>query len=133
MQSRKIDSIIIHCSDSPQGRGDDVNTIRQWHLERGWNDIGYHYVILEDGTIQVGRDLNKSGAHAKGHNSNSIGICLIGKDTFTEKQFDSLSYLTKGLKYQFSIYSKNIVGHYKVSSKTCPNFDVDKYKEEYSI
>lgn len=124
--------IVIHCSDSPQGRGDDASTIDRWHKERGWSGIGYHYVILEDGTIQCGRPLGKTGAHAKGHN-NKIGICLIGQTVFTDAQFLSLEVLTKGLANQYNIEPKDILGHYMVSSKTCPNFDVDTFKRERNI
>lgn len=124
--------IVIHCSDSPQGRGDDVSTIDRWHKERGWSGVGYHFVILEDGTIQAGRPLGKTGAHAKGHNS-KIGICLIGTDTFTTEQYLSLELLVKGLVVQYNIPSKDILGHYMVSSKTCPNFDVDTFKESRGI
>lgn len=130
---RNIDKIVIHCSDSPQGRGDDVDTIRRWHKERGWSDIGYHYVIIEDGEIQVGRDLERSGAHAKGHNTGSIGICLIGRDSFTEEQFISLAGLVLGMMEQFDIELDNVLGHYQVSSKTCPNFDIEWFKNKYML
>ena len=80
---------VIHCSDSPQGRGDNAQTIHRWHKERGFDGIGYHYVILEDGTVENGRPEFWSGAHAKGHND-AIGICFIGDEDFTEAQFQSL-------------------------------------------
>ena len=75
---RQIKEIIIHCSDSPEGRNDTANDIRSWHKKRGFNDIGYHYVILLDGTIEVGRAEDQIGAHCSNHNANSIGICYIG-------------------------------------------------------
>lgn len=116
------EGIIIHCSDSPQGRGDDASTIDRWHKERGWTGIGYHYVILEDGLIQEGRPLGTKGAHARGYN-NYIGICLIGVDAFTDAQFTSLALLCKALDVE------DIKGHYDVSTtKTCPNFDVELFK-----
>ena len=114
--------VIIHCSDSPQGRGDDAETIHAWHKERGFDGIGYHYVILEDGTIQNGRPEFWSGAHAKGHNK-AIGICLIGEDEFTPAQFISLEKLLKDNGYE----ADEVVGHYKVSKKTCPNFNVETF------
>lgn len=113
---------IIHCSDSPQGRGDNAETIHKWHKERGWDGIGYHYVILESGVVENGRPEYWTGSHAKGHN-NSIGICLIGKDEFTHAQFISLEALIK--EHQWT--SDEVVGHYAVSEKTCPNFDVEQY------
>lgn len=130
---REINKLIIHCSDSPQGRGDDADTIRRWHKERGWSDIGYHYVIVEDGDIQVGRDLERSGAHAKGHNSNSIGICLIGQTSFTDEQFVSLGTLVIGMMEQFNVKIEDVIGHYDVSSKTCPNFNVKDFLHKYVL
>jgi N-acetylmuramoyl-L-alanine amidase len=125
---RDINKIIIHCSDSPQGRGDDINTIREWHLERGFKDVGYHYVILENGDVQKGREHSIAGAHAKGFNSKSLGICLIGIDSFTEEQYESLAVLIKKLMLKYEINEKNVLGHYMVSdSKTCPNFNVCEF------
>lgn len=121
--------IIVHCSDSPQGRGDDVNTIRQWHLARGWKDVGYHYVILEDGTIQKGRDDHQLGSHARGYNDR-LGICLIGQKTFTEDQMGALSDLIIGLCKQYNFGAKDVLGHYEVNKgKTCPNFKVDSLRD----
>lgn len=114
--------VVIHCSDSPQGRGDNAETIHRWHKERGFDGIGYHYVILEDGTIENGRPNFWSGAHARGHND-AIGICLMGIDSFTPAQFISLETLLKEKGYN----ANEIVGHYMVSSKTCPNFNVETY------
>jgi len=113
---------VIHCSDSPHGRGTTASDIHQWHLDRGWDGIGYHYVITEDGGIQNGRPEYWKGSHAKGHND-ALGICLIGTDYFTEKQFESLSNLILG----FGFKKDEVVGHYAVSSKTCPNFNVEEF------
>lgn len=134
---RDIDELIIHCSDSTFG---DASRIKEWHLERGWSDIGYHYVICNgykykgeelganvlDGEIQVGRPIERAGAHARGHNTHSVGICLIGVDEFTELQFMALENLVKGLQVQFGIPSQNVLGHYEVDThgKTCPNFSM---------
>ncbi len=114
---------IIHCSDSPQGRGDNAETIHNWHLERGWDGIGYHFVILEDGTVEAGRPPYWKGSHARGHND-ALGICLIGEDSFTPAQFISLEKLLKerGLK------ADEVVGHYAVNkNKSCPNFNVETF------
>ena len=125
--------IVVHCSDSPQGRGDNAETIDRWHRERGWSEIGYNYVILEDGIVEEGRSLDKFGAHAKGYND-YIGICLIGIDSFTEEQFISLAQLIIGLLEQFQLDTDTIKGHYEVSTyKTCPNFDVNEFKKEYIL
>ena len=96
---RNINKIIVHCSASPEGKNFSVSEIRRWHLQRGFADIGYHFVIYLDGSVHVGRPLHKSGAHCKGQNKNSIGICYVGgldsdgktpKDTRTDTQKASL-------------------------------------------
>lgn len=137
---RNINKIVVHCSDTPKGKFFDINNIRRWHVqERGWSDVGYHYVILLDGTIQIGRDLKTKGAHVKGHNSTSIGICYIGgakgEDTRTLQQKVSLIHLIATLKRTFR--DAEVVGHRDLSkdlnkdgkitkeewSKFCPSFD----------
>ena len=96
---RKISKIIIHCTATPEGRHHDVADIRRWHLKRGFNDIGYHYLIHLDGTIEEGRNISRIGGHCSGENRGSIGICYVGgmskdmkkaKDTRTKQQKDSL-------------------------------------------
>lgn len=132
---REISKIIIHCSDTPEGRDVSTDTIRGWHVnERGWSDIGYHYVILLDGTIDSGRPEERQGAHVAGHNKNSIGICYIGgcdskmapKDTRTPEQIESMNQLVCELKEK---YNASVHGHNEFSSKSCPSFDV---KKEYN-
>ena len=130
---REINKIIIHCSATREGREVSIDTIRRWHVEgNGWSDIGYHYVISLDGSIQKGRLNNVQGAHTKGHNKNSLGICYVGgcdqdlkpKDTRTDEQKRSFLILLEGLK---SIYPKaTIHGHNEFSDKACPSFDVGK-------
>lgn len=92
---RKITEIIVHCSATPEGRPFTVSDIDQWHRSRGFAQIGYHYVVYLDGTIHQGRPVEIAGAHCKGHNANSIGVCYIGgctadnkhpKDTRTPEQ-----------------------------------------------
>ena len=131
---RNIKYIVVHCADTPKGKKFDINDVRKWHIEEGgWSDIGYHYVILLDGTIQLGRDLKTPGAHVKGYNSNSIGICYIGgangEDTRTNEQKASLVYLISTLRRMFK---KSIVlGHrdFKNVNKDCPCFNVEsEYK-----
>ncbi len=76
--SRRIDEIIIHCSATPAGRDVRVADIRRWHVEeRGWRDVGYHFVVCLDGRIERGRPLWKAGAHCMGHNSHSVGVCYV--------------------------------------------------------
>ena len=77
-----------------------ANIVNEWHKERGWNGIGYHYIIRADGTIEKGRDINTIGAHAKGRN-NYIGIALTGYDEFTDAQYKSLAKLFNKLDLQY--------------------------------
>lgn len=122
---RNIDTIIVHCSDTEVGT---VESIRRFHKSvRGWDDIGYHYVIYKDGTIHEGRPINQPGAHCQGANANSIGICLIGVKNFTPPQFGSLKKLCTELRGTYPI--NKIAGHREFASakkqgKTCPNFEV---------
>jgi N-acetylmuramoyl-L-alanine amidase len=134
---RKIDKIIVHCSATKEGFNYSVETIRSWHKMRGWSDVGYHYIVHLDGSISYGRDINKSGAHVKGHNTGSIGVCYIGgveadgktpKDTRTPEQKESLLDLIKTLKRLNS--NAVVYGHRDFSSKACPSYDATtEYKD----
>jgi N-acetylmuramoyl-L-alanine amidase len=133
---RAIDQIIIHCSDTKENIFFNSEDIRAWHLQRGFKDIGYHYVILLDGTVELGRDILLAGAHAYGKNKYSIGICYIGgldsdgkpKDTRTQAQKQALEELLKEIKGCFK--DAEILGHRDLPNvtKACPSFDA---KEEY--
>jgi len=125
---RKITEIIIHCADTPNGKEFHNTDIDKWHKERGWSSIGYHWVITIDGTVEAGRHPEVPGAHATGHNKNSLGICLIGRNKFTQAQWDSLAVLVRELSREWSAAIK---GHYQMGNtgKTCPNFDVPKWVE----
>jgi len=120
---RNITKLIAHCSDSPNDRNVTVDEIRSWHKQRGWRDIGYHYVIYRNGQIMSGRPVSEVGAHCKGQNHDSIGVCLIGRDEFTPEQFDSLRKLYSILG---NIYEGiEVYGHRDFTDKkTCPNFEV---------
>ena len=126
---RDISEIIVHCSATPKGRDVDTAEIRRWHTEdNGWSDIGYHFVIELDGDIGVGRPQEKSGAHCKGKNSTSIGVCYVGgvaengtaEDTRTDEQKVSLETLLGLLKKSYP--SAIIYGHRDFSDKACPSF-----------
>lgn len=107
-----------------------VEEIRQWHLEKGWTDIGYHYVIRRDGNVEEGRQDDQMGAHVKGYNQVTLGICLVGgwkgKFDFTRKQMDALEALVSALLLK---YKKAVVkGHRDIDNKkTCPGFDVPQW------
>lgn len=134
---RKIDKVIVHCSATPEGRDIDAAEIRRWHVEgRGWRDIGYHYVIKLDGTIEFGRGLDDIGSHTSGHNKGSIGVCYVGgldsegnpSDTRTTEQVESLYLLMAVLVRMFPGVS--IYGHRDFANKACPCFDArGEYKE----
>lgn len=117
---RKITKHIVHCSDSLNG---DVAEIRRWHLLRGWKDVGYHFVIRRDGEVEVGRTLEEIGAHCEGHNSDSVGTCMVGKADFADVQIKALKRLDAMLKLLFPGIALH--GHKEFNpAKTCPNCDV---------
>ena len=134
--TRVINEIIVHCSATPEGKDYTLDTIRQWHRQRGFSDIGYHYVIHPDGTVEEGRDVNIAGAHCSGHNSKSIGICYIGgmtadnkkaKDTRTEEQRTNLKALLMAMRKLYP--TAKIHGHRDFAAKACPSFDAtEEYK-----
>ena len=134
--TRTINEIIVHCSATPEGKDYTLDTIRQWHLQRGFSDIGYHYVIHPDGLVEVGRDVNIAGAHCSGHNSKSIGICYIGgmtadnkkaKDTRTDAQKVNLKVLLQAMRKLYP--NAKIHGHRDFAAKDCPSFDAtEEYK-----
>ncbi len=119
---RDINKIIVHCSDTPDDRDVTATDIRAWHLDRGWRDIGYHYVIRRSGAVELGRPLEDAGAHVRGHNKDSIGVCLVGREDFSDEQWRTLRILVNGLYREFGA---PVFGHNDfTASKTCPNFNV---------
>ena len=126
MRPNDINYLVVHCSDSPQGRGDGAETIHRWHKERRWSGIGYHFVITENGGIENGRPTYWKGAHVSGHNHESLGVCLIGEGEYTEEQYNSLRGLLRGLSRQFP--NAVVVGHRDLDDrKECPMFDVEAW------
>ena len=144
---RNIKYIIVHCSATAEGRDFHAKDIDRWHRQRGFNGIGYHYVVDLDGKIEAGRPESQTGAHCQGYNSVSIGVCYIGglgkdgktpKDTRTAGQKDSLRRLLIELKRKYP--SAIICGHRDMSPdknhdgkiepwewmKACPSFDAKK-------
>ncbi len=128
---RSISKIIIHCSATPEGKDYTVQQIDQWHRQRGFRCIGYHFVIYHDGSVHEGRPIEQVGAHCKGYNANSIGICYIGgcaadgktpKDTRTEAQRAALVALVRELKAKYP--SATVHGHNEFANKACPSFIV---------
>ena len=132
---RKINQIIIHCSDTVEGTNWTVDDLRKWHKARGWTDIGYHYVVYLDGSIHKGRNEEVVGAHWEGHNAHSSGVCYIGgkeagtfraKDTRTPAQKEALIRLLMKLVCKYP--DAEIVGHRDLANRKCPCFDA---KNEY--
>lgn len=127
---RPIDKIIIHCTDTPEGRKVTVADIDRWHRDRGFSGIGYHYVIYLDGSVHTGRQLDTPGAHCKGLNARSIGVVYVGgrgrdgktKDTRTPAQRRELSKLVAELQARFP--GATVHGHREFAAKECPCFDV---------
>ncbi len=130
---RDINEIILHCSATPEGRHHDVEDIRRWHVDgRGWSDIGYHYLILLDGTVEAGRPVARQGAHCKGHNKDTIGICYVGgcdksmkpKDTMNHGQEKAFLNLVEALRNVFG--ELKVHGHQLYAPhKACPSFKVE--------
>lgn len=135
--TRYINEIIVHCSATPAGKNYTVQDITQWHKQRGFSTIGYHYVIYRDGTVHDGRNINIAGAHCTGHNTHSIGVCYIGglaadgktpADTRTLAQKASLELLLTKLRATYP--QAKIYGHRDFANKACPSFNATKeYKD----
>lgn len=140
---RTLSEIIIHCSatraDWMDGKPTSakVAEIRRWHTkDRGWNDIGYHYLIDRDGTTVVGRPISVDGAHVQGRNKGTVGVCLIGghgsdptdkfADHFTAEQEDALRKLLEDLQAKYPAITK-VSGHNDYAAKACPGFKVSEW------
>lgn len=149
--TRKIDTIIVHCAAVRPDSGVTIDDIKKWHLQRQFRDIGYHFVIDEKGRVWKGRPLEEMGAHCKGHNQHSIGICYIGglddqgqsADTRTPVQQLAIKHLIGLLINEFKIY--DVLGHRDLSPdvngdgqitsvdwlKMCPCYDVHQEWLQY--
>ena len=135
---RDIDTIVIHTTATPgNDRGDvSIDEVRKWHTSapRNWSDVGYHFLIRRDGSVEIGRDLDRQGAHVRGHNAHSIGIVYTGgidpdtglaSDTRTDEQKETLLVLVSSLLQVFPAIS-SVKGHRDFDNvrKACPCFDV---------
>jgi len=140
----RTDYIVIHCSATKPTQDVDAAAIDEWHRARGWAGIGYHLVIKRDGTVEPGRPLDSAGAHVRGYNSRSIGVCMVGgidpdgssADNFTDWQWVSADAVVDFLRRMYP--DAVIVGHRDLSPdanadgiidqndwlKDCPCFDV---------
>lgn len=144
---KSTELIVIHCSATHASMDIGVREITQWHIQRGFDTVGYHYVIRRNGELEVGRPEGVIGAHARGHNANSIGVCLAGgvnrqniaQNNFTAEQYTTLASLLKQLKMRYP--EARILGHRDLSPdkngdgkitanefiKACPSFDVAQW------
>lgn len=130
---RAITDIILHCTATREGQNVTVEDIRKWHMQQGWADIGYHYVVYLDGSLHNGRDVDIIGAHCNGHNTHSIGVAYVGgvaadgrtpKDTRTDLQKAKLLSLLMDLRKLYP--HARISGHRDFAAKACPSFDARK-------
>jgi len=133
---RPLNRVILHSTATPDGRDVTVDEIRQWHLDRGWADIGYHFVIYRNGTVKLGRPIAEQGAHTLGHNEDSIGLVYVGgtdksgnaKDTRTPAQKISTRLLLVYLRLRYQI--NEVLGHKQCTHTECPSFDVDELNRQ---
>lgn len=137
---RSINFIVVHASASDEPHQDSLESIKHLHTAnkktkikwgkydttgRGWSDVGYHFIITKDGQVHSGRPIEKKGAHVRGFNGTSIGICLSGEKDFTEAQFKALREVIQELLSNFGLSILDVMGHRDLDQgKTCPNFDV---------
>ena len=121
---KNIKLLVVHCSDTEDNQNFSASDLHKMHLNFGWDGIGYHKVINRSGKIENGRPEYWIGAHVQGKNNISLGVCLIGRDNFTKKQFSSLEKILR--KWKIVYPGAKIVGHCDTGNtdKTCPNFDL---------
>jgi N-acetylmuramoyl-L-alanine amidase len=130
---RELNRIIMHSTATQEGKDYDIQDIRKWHLQRGFADVGYHFVIYRNGIIAKGRNIEIQGAHTLGHNKDSVGVAYIGgidangkaKDTRTLAQKVSMRALILYLRLRYRI--KKVMGHKECTHTECPSFDSEKY------
>lgn len=130
----RTDYIVIHCAATKPSMNIGFTEIDQWHKRRGWLGCGYTWIIRRDGTIETGRSLEEVGAHVKGFNHNSVGICMVGgmdadgdpDANYTQLQWDSLDSLVDVMT---KIYpNAAVVGHNDLDpNKSCPVFEVTEW------
>ena len=137
---KNTDTLVIHCAATKPSMDIGVDEITQWHKDRGFDTIGYHYVIRRSGVVEKGREDSLQGAHAVAVNGTSIGVCMVGgvddslkwENNFTEAQFRSLKSLIILLKNKYPI--EKVIGHYEVESKKeCPSFNVQEWLDNNDL
>tara|TARA_X000000950_G_C13596459_1_gene529523 strand:- start:30 stop:446 length:417 start_codon:yes stop_codon:yes gene_type:complete len=133
LHKKNIEFLIVHCSDTPNDDEFTAREIHLMHLSFNWDGIGYHKVINRDGSIENGRPEYWIGAHTKGLNQKSLGVCLIGRDKFTDLQMMSLEKVLRKWKEKYP--KSKILGHCDAiaTSKTCPNFNVISWCKQINL
>lgn len=135
---RQINWLVIHTTATRPSMDIGVKEVRQWHKQRGWSDVGYHYIIRRDGKVERGRAESRVGAHVARHNKDSLGISLVGgvsevslkpENNYTEAQWKSLEALLRKLSDKYP--SANVTGHrdFPGVAKACPCFDAEPWAQ----
>jgi len=130
---KAVEYLVVHCAATREDQDIDAQEIRRWHRQKGWLDIGYHYVIKRDGTVETGRAEDVPGAHARGFNEKSLGVCLVGgvesdgktsEANYTHAQWDALEATIHDLLTRYP--EAEVLGHRDLPNvnKGCPSFDV---------
>lgn len=140
---RPINLIVIHCTATGPDADIGRKEIDEWHKARGWSGIGYHFVIRRNGDIEIGRPMDRIGAHAEGYNADSLGLVVVGgvnhrnepENNFTPYEWTSLTSLCTALQLRYP--EAKVLGHYQLPgvNKACPCFDARQWwldqKETY--
>jgi len=131
LNRKRTNWLVIHCSATRAVMDVGVKEITQWHRAQGWSGCGYHYVIRRSGKVEAGRPVDAIGSHVKGHNVDSVGICLAGglnnetfkpENNYTPQQWDTLRKLLTGLLKKYP--KAKVLGHRDFAgvAKACPCF-----------
>lgn len=127
----QLTTLVVHHSASR--RNVTVEVIRAWHLKKGWSDIGYHYVVQEDGEARVARPVGRTGCHCRKHNSYTVGVCVTGDNTIPGRhwlpvQMEGLKDLVRSLRLVWP--GMKVVGHSDLAATECPGVDINSLLEE---
>lgn len=132
---KQTNYIVVHCSATRPNQDIDAKEIDRWHRQFGWSRIGYAYVITRSGVLEVGRGADEIGAHVKGYNDQSLGICMVGgiddegnpENNYTDEQWQALKNVITLLKEGYP--DAEVLGHrdFPNVNKACPCFDVREW------
>ena len=132
MTIRKIKAIVLHASDSDIEAHDNIEVIRQWHIARGFADVGYHLFVTRKGLVMSGRPEHQVGAHVEGHNAYTLGICFSGRTfkNFDSPQFEAGRRLVEKLLKKYHLTWNDVKLHREFNKgKSCPNFTLDQFRK----